>query len=398
MDFKLRLDTIIFEHVSEGVLIVDSLGVIRKVNESASRIFGYSEEELIGQKIEILIPTNIRHPHVKMRDDYLIAPKARSMGINQDLKGLKKNKEEFPVEVSLNPCKVDNEKFIVAFIQDITVRKEAENQLINYKNMLEDEVEDRMLILKEAIAKLELTKEQLDQSLQKEREVNSMKNKFISIASHEFRTPLATILSSLSLAERYSEKNDAENRDKHFQKIKKSVRNLTEILNDILSVNKLEEGKVEVCFANYSLKEIIENGTNEISGILKANQKLVIEDFSSENATFVTDKKLIRHILQNLLTNAVKFSHENDTIILRIETDEETTSFSVIDQGIGIPEDEKANLFTRFYRSSNVGNIQGTGLGLSIVAQYTELLNGEISLNSVENVGSTFRVTFKTDN
>jgi PAS domain S-box-containing protein len=398
VDFKLRLDTIIFEHVSEGVLIVDSLGVIRKVNKSASRIFGYLEEELLGQKIEILIPTSIRHSHVKTRENYQSEPKARSMGVNQDLRGLKKNNEEFPLEVSLNPCKVDGEQFIVAFIQDITVRKEAENQLINYKNMLEDEVEDRMLILKEAIAKLEITKVQLDQSLQKEREVNSMKNKFISIASHEFRTPLATILSSLSLAERYSEKNDAENRDKHFQKIKKSVRNLTEILNDILSVNKLEEGKVEVCFATYPLKEIIENGTNEISGILKANQKLVIEDFSSENATFVTDKKLVRHILQNLLTNAVKFSHENNTIILRIETDEETTSFSVIDQGIGIPEDEQANLFTRFYRSSNVGNIQGTGLGLSIVAQYTELLNGEVSLNSIENVGSTFRVTFKTDN
>ena len=383
----------IFKYANEGIIITDSDSKILKINPSGLKTFGYEKEsEILNQKIEVLIPARYRHAHVDSRQNYNENPKARSMGLKMDLFGLKKNKDEFPVEVSLSPFSNSNGKFVICFIIDITNRKKAEENEINYRKELEREVEERTLILKEAIQKLEKTKVELDQSLKREQELNSMKTKFISIASHEFRTPLSTVLSSLSLVEKYSELKDGEKREKHIERIKKSIRNLTEILNDILSVNKIEEGKVSVNPEKLDIYALVHDMISELTGLLKPGQQILFEKNPSEDPMVILDPKLLRHILINLLTNAIKFSGENTTITISVTTQKSEIFIRIIDQGIGIPVKDHKKLFTRFFRSSNVENIQGTGLGLSIVQQYVNYLDGSIKFSSEVGKGSIFNV------
>ena len=380
----------IFQFATEAILITDNEGKIIKVNPSTEMMFGYNSEEFIGQPIEILIPNRLTERHIKHRQQFSECPHARSMGANFDLFAKRKNGSEFPVEVSLSPYTNSQGSFVIAFIIDISIRKKAENQLIAYKAELEKEVEERTMILKEAIQKLEQTKDELDNSLKREREVNSMKSRFISIASHEFRTPLATVLSSLSLVEKYSTLQDEEKRLKHIGRIKSSVRNLTDILNDFLSLNKLEEGKVMLNIESFNLHELIENLMQELQGITKKQQKIILSCSNSGNCSVKLDKTLIRNIIINLVSNAIKFSPENSNISINASLSERELTLSVADQGIGIPEADQKHLFERFFRSSNAGEIQGTGLGLSIVAHYVSLLKGTIKFESKENEGTTF--------
>ena len=380
----------IFQFATEAILITDNEGKIIKVNPSTEMMFGYNSEEFIGQPIEILIPNRLTERHIKHRQQFSECPHARSMGANFDLFAKRKNGSEFPVEVSLSPYTNSQGSFVIAFIIDISIRKKAENQLIAYKAELEKEVEERTMILKEAIQKLEQTKDELDNSLKREREVNSMKSRFISIASHEFRTPLATVLSSLSLVEKYSTLQDEEKRLKHIGRIKSSVRNLTDILNDFLSLNKLEEGKVMLNIESFNLHELIENLMQELQGITKKQQKIILSCSNSGNCSVKLDKTLIRNIIINLVSNAIKFSPEKSNISINASLSERELTLSVADQGIGIPEADQKHLFERFFRSSNAGEIQGTGLGLSIVAHYVSLLKGTIKFESKENEGTTF--------
>ncbi|MCP9767506.1 PAS domain-containing sensor histidine kinase [Lacihabitans sp. LS3-19] len=383
----------IFKFANEGIIISDQNSRIIKINPSGLKTFGYDDESsLIGKEIEILIPKKVRKNHVEHRSKYVQNPHARSMGEKYDLFGLKKEGEEFPIEVSLSPYNNSFGMFVICFIIDITIRKKAEESEKNYLKKLEKEVEERTLILKEAIQKLEKTKNELDNSLKREQELNSMKTKFISIASHEFRTPLSTILSSLSLMEKYIELDDKDKRVKHIDRIKKSIKNLTEILNDILSVNKIEEGKVIVKPDSFNVIGFCKELILDLQGLLKNGQeiKLILDEFDSP--FIFQDPKLLRHILVNLLTNAIKFSYENSKIELIVKLEKSDAYFTVKDSGVGIPEADHKKLFTRFFRSSNVENIQGTGLGLSIVLQYVNYLEGTIKFSSEVGVGSIFNV------
>lgn len=382
----------IFQFATEAILITDSQGKIIRVNPSTEAMFGYEASEFINQPIEILIPSRLKERHVNHRTTFQEHPRARSMGANFDLFAKRKDNTEFPVEVSLSPYSNSQGSFVIAFIIDISIRKKVENQLIAYKSELEKEVEERTMILKEAIQKLEQTKDELDNSLKREREVNSMKSRFISIASHEFRTPLATVLSSLSLVEKYSELKEDEKRNKHISRIKSSVRNLTEILNDFLSLNKLEEGKVMLNIEHFDLHDLIEGIRQELQGIAKKSQKIMLSCTNNSDCMVNLDKALIRNILFNLVSNAIKFSPEDSTINIDVAIDETNLILSVKDHGIGIPQADQKHLFERFFRSSNAGEIQGTGLGLSIVAHYITLLKGTIKFESKENEGTTFYI------
>ena len=382
----------IFQFATEAILITDNHGKIIRVNPSTEAMFGYDTSEFINQPIEILIPRRLSERHKNHREKFQENPHARSMGANFDLFAKRKDDTEFPVEVSLSPYTNSDGSFVIAFIIDISIRKKAENQLIAYKSELEKEVEERTMILKEAIQKLEQTKDELDNSLKREREVNSMKSRFISIASHEFRTPLATVLSSLSLVEKYSELKEDEKRNKHISRIKSSVRNLTEILNDFLSLNKLEEGKVMINIEHFNLYDLIDGVRQELQGIAKTSQEIELSCANNGDSMVNLDKTLIRNILINLVSNAIKFSSEDSTININVVLSETTVIISVEDNGIGIPAADQKHLFERFFRSSNAGEIKGTGLGLSIVAHYVNLLKGSIKFESKENVGTKFYI------
>ncbi len=394
----------LFENATEGIILTNSAGNIILVNPAAERMFGYLKEEITGKPIEILIPDKYKHHHHQLREGFYHQPSNRGMGRGRDLYARKKDGSGMPVEVSLSHYKRDGELFVIAFIIDITRRKEIENDMLKQKTELEKitdkirqlnanlevKVEERTLILKEALQKLEQSQEELSEALDKERQLNEIKSRFVSMASHEFRTPLSTVLSSASLLSKYSAPDDQGKRDKHIQRIKNSVNHLNDILEDFLSLGKLNEGKVEKNMVEVNLKEALADTIEEMKGILKKGQRF--ELYCNSDCIAYTDKKLFKNILINLIGNAIKFSDEEKMISVKGRTAGDKALISVTDQGIGISEDDQLHLFSSFFRGGNATNIQGTGMGLHIVRRYVEILGGQIQIQSKLNQGTT--VTF----
>ena len=380
----------LFEHATEGIIISDKAGKIIKANPSSERLFGYEPGELAGKIIEDLVPMRYNHSHVAKREAFNQEPKARSMGNNRDLFALRKDKTEFPVEISLSYYKKEEETLVIAFVIDITERKRHEENIKRLNQELEKKVEERTKVLHEALIELENSKEQLSIALEAEKELNDMKSRFVTMASHEFRTPLSTILSSVSLVNKYNEGD--EKISKHVQRIKSAVTNMTLILNDFLSAEKLEEGKVFVRKEMVAIEPLAMEVVNEIQGLLKTGQK--VHYIHSGNTEAFCDRQIIRNILLNLISNAIKFSPENKMIQVSTQIMGTGLKIVVADQGIGIPKEEQEHLFERFFRAKNVTNIQGTGLGLNIVAKYVESLNGSVEFKSELNAGTVFTITF----
>jgi signal transduction histidine kinase len=327
------------------------------------------------------------------------------MGAGRDLRGTRKDGSNFPVEVSLSFYKEKNESYVIAFIVDITHRKQIEENMLRQKKelekvtedirrlntQLEAKVEDRTIILKEALQKLEHSQRELSEALDKERELNEIKSRFVSMASHEFRTPLSTVLSSASLLSRYKTSDEQVQRDRHIEKIKNSVKHLNDILNDFLSVGKLDEGKMEAEPVEFELKDFVHETIEEMKGLLKKGQHINLV-YNGETNVY-TDKKLLKNILINLITNASKFSDEEQPIEVNCAIANDSAQIAISDKGIGISDEDKERLFTSFYRGANAVNIQGTGLGLHIVKRYLDLLGGEVHLQSELGAGTTIAFT-----
>lgn len=363
----------LFQYATVGILVINSGGGIELSNPCVEKLFGYEKAELIGQPVEILVPEVFRKSHVQHREGYFKKPKARPMGYGLNLFARKKDGTQFPVEISLGHYLLDTERLAVAFITDITERQ-------RFNDELEAKVKERTL--------------ELTQSLQREKELNDMKSRFVAMASHEFRTPLSAILSSLTLAESYNHAEQEDKRKRHINRIRASVKNLTVILDEFLSLDKVEQGKVEIEQETFDLYNFAQDLTEEVDGMLKQGQR--IEYIYNGQREITQDKKILRNIFLNLLSNAIKYSEEQQTIYLGISANssDRKVVIKVRDEGIGIPKEEQDNLFSKFYRAKNATNIQGTGLGLTIVKQYVELLNGHISFISEPNRGTTFTIEF----
>ncbi len=389
MESKEGLEAL-FSYATEGILITDARGTIVRINPSAEKLFGYEHGELNGQRIEVLVPEKLRNRHEHHRDHYAQNPHARAMGAGMDLYGVKKDGTEFPVEISLSPYNSDNGRFVIAFIIDITIRKQAEEKLRDYSVDLEKQVRNRTLILEEAVEELEKTKKNLHDALAKERELNELKSRFVSMASHEFRTPLTTMMSSLSLIKRYGEQNEPEKQEKHIGRVKSSINNLTEILEDFLSLSKLEEGHVRFHPEEVNLRECLEDVAGEMRNMAREGQHLELHYSGSE--TVIVDCKILRNVLFNLISNAIKFSPSGGTVTIDASAGPDLLHLSVKDEGVGISPEDRKHLFERFFRGSNATHIQGTGLGLSIVARYAELMNARLSVESEPEKGSTFHI------
>ena len=393
--------TSLFENATEGIILTDKQGTIVLANPAAEHMFGYNMDEMKNKPIEILIPAKYRQSHVHLREGFLKAPQDRVMGHGRDLHGTKKTGENFPVEVSLSHYKRSGEPYVIAFIVDITGRKDIEQNMLKQQEELETvtrhirklnadleaKVEERTTILKEALLKLELSQAELSDALQKERELNDIKSRFVSMASHEFRTPLSTILSSASLVGKYVTTEEQEKRDKHITRIRDSVKHLNNILEDFLSLGRLNEGKVSAQLSEFNLRTIISETIDEMKNLAKRDQQILLEYNGTENVE--SDKNLLRNILINLVSNAVKFSGEGSTVTVKADVDNNQMKLSVSDKGMGISQEDQEHLFSSFFRGKNVINIQGTGLGLHIVKRYIDLLDGEVYLQSELGRGTT---------
>jgi PAS domain S-box-containing protein len=387
----------LFEFASEGIIVANKEGIIVLVNPAAERLFGYFSGELFNEKVEVLLPRKIADHHIALRNNFHAHPGPRSMGMGRDLYGIKKDGTEFPVEVSLSPFSTIDGQFVIAFIIDISVRKQLDADIKRQKNELEKlalelekRVKDRTMILEEALQQLEISREELKTALEKEKELNEMKSRFVSMASHEFRTPLATILSSLSLISKYGELDDKVKQHRHIDRIKDSIRHLTDLLNDVLSISKLEEGRTEIAPELFDLKAFTSEIIYELKILTQKEQQII---YNHEGLTDIfQDKKGLRIIFFNLISNAIKFSPEKSHIEVYTSVTPENVDIKIKDHGVGISQEDQEHLFERFFRGRNVTNIQGTGLGLSIIARYIELLNGTISVESVINEGTTFNI------
>lgn len=477
--------------------MVDSKGVIQLINPRTEEMFGFSAQELIGHRIEILIPQRFHDRHHGHTESYIAKPAKRNMGSGMNLVARRKDQTDFPVEVSLNYIQGDNgETHVLALVSDITVRKRAQDEVIRINHELEELIETRtkalfeseqlyksitknfpagiiyilsldfviqsvegkdlqlhgktpeecigknyldtcdqdratvMAMLKHVVeddyarqieipkgayfyattatllrdAQGEPTKilvvehnitsqhkntQQLEANLRDERQLSELKSRFVSMASHEFRTPLTTISSSASLISRYAEKGEGEKIFKHTSRIQSNVEHLTNILNDFLSLEKLESGKQNIKLQEVQLLEFMSDLKDEIKGILKPGQRIQLK---GEDAQLISDPFVLKAALINLISNASKYSSEGKPVEISWRIGQSSIHIAVTDHGIGIPDHEKELMFTRFFRAGNALNIEGTGLGLFIVKKYLELLKGDLSFESELNVGSTFTI------
>lgn len=247
-------------------------------------------------------------------------------------------------------------KEILVVIRNITDRKRMENNLVK--------------------------------ALEKEKELGLLKSQFVTMASHKFRTPLSTILSSVFLLENNLEADDQEKKS-YYEKIKRSVHNLTGLLNDFLSLGKLEEGKVKAAFSETNIKSFFEEFLEEIVLIKKAKQEILYH-YEGVSNTVMTDQLLLKSILMSLVSNAIEYSAYDAEIQLDVELTKDNLRIRVSDQGIGIPKDEQHQIFKRFFRGQNANNVEGTGLGLNIANKYIRLLKGTLEFTSQVNKGTTF--------
>lgn len=344
----------LFHESPTGIVIsqMDS-GVITDCNNAYAKLVNYEREDIIGK-------TAISLGILQSEEREGITRHALESGIAMDVEAQLKPRDKDPIwaSFSIQSIQVQNSKCLLFVILDMTTHKRAE--------------------------------EEIKKALAAEMELGRMKSNFISLASHEFRTPLTTILSSAFLLENYSFGQDREKAWKHLSRIKSSVKNLTTILDEFLSLTKIEEGRITPNVEHINLRAYIENICQSLSTFVKPGQHIYYNHVGDENA--YTDPVLLANILNNLVSNAIKYSDANEAIYVSTVVNGKI-QIVVKDSGIGIPDADLKNLFNRFYRGKNAVTIQGTGLGLHIMKHYVDMLKGTISVESQVGKGTEFKVT-----
>lgn len=389
----------VFSHATIGIIVSNERGRIVSSNRYACALFGYDEDEMTTVSVDALVPDSVTHRHAQLRASFNANPQIRAMGHGRDLYARRKDGSIFPAEISLSYFYRENRLMAVGYIIDITAKKEAEQTLFEQKSRieqlnaeLEQKVADRTHALMATLHQLEASKDELAKALVAERELGELKSRFVSMASHEFRTPLSAVLTSASLIEKYPNADQQDKRLRHVHRIKSSVNHLNNILEEFLSVGRLEEGRLDAIWSEVDVDGLVAEVVVDLQDMLKPGQR--IQTQVDCLLPVRSDPSLLRKILVNLLSNAIKYSADNQAINLVAIGQQGAFQLTISDRGIGISPEDQKHLFERFFRARNATNFAGTGLGLHIVARYLELLGGTIELTSQLGEGTTVTLTF----
>jgi PAS domain S-box-containing protein len=354
----------VINSAQDAIITINEQGVITEWNPQATKIFGWKKEEVLGQSLtQNIIPSKYSQKHHEGMSQYLATGQGPALNQRVEMSAIHKSGREFPVELFIIPMTADGVHSFTAFARDITIQKNL--------------------------------KEEMEKALTQERELNELKSRFVSMTSHEFRTPLTTIKQNVDLIEYSLEIKNPELYhafSSFFTRISFEITRVTSLMNDMLLLGKIEAGKVEitkkpsdlVIFSHQLIQRITAGRTDGRTILLK------IEGLKR---TVNIDVVLMEHIISNLLTNALKYSEGKADPILTLSFEIQSSVQIIIqDFGIGIPVEDQKGLFSSFFRAKNVRNIQGSGLGLSIVKEFVEMHGGYITVSSEINKGAEFIV------
>lgn len=386
------------EAISEGIIIVNAQQEIVASNGVANKMFGYEENELLGSQLNRLIPKDYHKKHKSHFKSFIKKSDIRQMGHGRDLYGLHKDGTTFPVEAGLNPFEIYSNQYVMVLVSDITIRKRQEQEIKELNESLELRIQQRttelrhsISELKEEVAKRKEAENRIKESLRKERELNELKTKFLSLVSHEFKTPLSGILTSATLVGKYTLTEHQEKRDKHLKTIQSKVKYLNNILDDFLSIERIETGKETYKFSLFPLSKVVNEVIYDANMLLKEGQKINYPQ-NIDDIIVEFDEKILELVLTNLINNAIKYSPGNTAIDVRVDQKKSSLCISIQDEGMGIPAKEQKFIFNRYFRAENALLDQGTGIGLNIAKSHLENLGGTITFTSKENEGSIFKV------
>lgn len=402
----------IIETAIDGILLIDTRGTILMVNSAVTNLFGFEREEMLGKNVSMLMPSPDKENHDNYIHNYRTTGVRKIIGIGREVQGRKQDGTLFPLRLAVSEVTIDGHQYFTGILQDISEMKVVQQKIIDLNQELEQNVIDKTMELQETVNLLLETNQQLNQSiekhksyeiallatrdelkksLEKEKELNSLKSRFVSMTSHEFKTPLSSILSSASLISKYVTTEQEHDRARHVDRIKSSVNHLNGILIDFLSLTRIDEGHYTPVVTRFTLKDLMVDLQAEAEDLLKPDQELVcLHEIGALEMN--SDKNVIRNILYNLISNAIKYSDVGKKITCSIFSKGEEIEIVVTDEGMGIPPEDQKHIGSRFFRAANAINVPGTGLGLNIVQSYLNTLKGNLSFESHPGKGTTFTV------
>jgi PAS domain S-box-containing protein len=349
----------------DAMLIVDDSGVVRFANRQVSILFGYAHEELVGQRVELLLPEHFRERHVAHRDSYARNPRVRAMGAGLQLFGRRRDGGEFPVEISLSPIAQGDLVLVAAAIRDVSDRKRAEAELVAARRAAD------------------VARESADRA-------NQAKSRFLATASHDLRQPLQTL--SLLNGTLRRTVADAETAQILAQQ-EHAIGAMSRLLNALLDISKLESGAVKPDPTDFAVNRLFEDLQLEFADVAVSrglNLKVIPCD-----ASVHSDRSLVEQILKNLLSNAIKYTRKGWVTLRGLYQQPSFVQIDVIDTGIGIAPDQLRYIYDEFYQVGIPANRarDGYGLGLSIVQRLVALLDLKLDVQSELGKGSLFSLT-----
>ncbi len=381
----------ILNSVQTGILVINSKSnEIITANPIAAEILKENQDSLIGKNSKDIFGRSVDEQH-NLDTNIMFSRNFESMVIRSD-------GDRIPILRTISHIFLGNDKFRIESFIDITDRKRIEESLKQANELLELKVQERtedlqLLVhkLKIEIAERERAESEMRKLLEKEKELNELKTRFVSMVSHEFRTPLTIIRSSAQIIQKYKDKLDVTKERDYLDRILTTVDMMTDILENVLFIGKSDSEKIRFNPVPINIVEFCIGIINDINMVNQTFDEIVFHN-NAKKETVVADETLLRHILINLLSNAIKYNVNKKIIDFTLNTDDEGTEFIIKDRGIGIPREDQKRIFEPFHRSENVGTISGTGLGMSVVLRSVELHQGRINFSSQEHKGTTFKV------